>query len=126
MILILTILAVLHVCRLTILPPPPKMMPPQDACEFSGIDLVCRRNISGCGGYRSTASAAFTTSGTPDSEEVIKYMEAQGDEGATSVQLDTTNPSGVSEQSTDQTSSDKTSTDKMLVVRPQQPQCHLQ
>ena len=62
----------------------------------------------------------------PDSEEVIKYMKAQGLEGATSVQLDTTNPSGVSEQVTDQTSSDKTSTDKMLVVRPQQPQCHLQ
>ena len=61
-----------------------------------------------------------------DSEEVIKYMKAQGLEGATSVQLDTTNPSGVSEQSTDQTSSDKTSTDKMLVVGPQPPQCHLQ
>ena len=29
----------------------------------------------------------------PDSEEVIKYMKAQGLEGATSVQLDTTNPS---------------------------------
>jgi len=58
--------------------------------------------------------------------EVIKYMKAQGLEGATSVQLDTTNPSGVSEQSTDQTSSDKTSTDKMSVVGPQQPQCHLQ
>ena len=97
------------------------MMPPQDACKFSGIDLVCCRNINGCGDHRSTASAAFMTSGTRDNEEVIKYMEAQGDEGATSVQLDTTNPSGVSEQSTDQTSSDK-----MLVVRPQQPQCHLQ
>ena len=61
----------------------------------------------------------------PDSEEVIKYMKVQGLEGATSVQLDTTNPSGISEQST-QTSSDLLSTDKMLVVRPQQPQCHLQ
>ena len=41
----------------------PKMLPPQDACKFSGIDLGFCRNSNKCGDHRSTASTASTTSG---------------------------------------------------------------